>query len=464
MMRWLTGVCLGGLLVHLGAATLEVYQDGAVYRFEPKESFVGFVGKGAVAVCGSREGALVQTTDCPRAFRLCKEKERIEGMEEQADEAGASEEVLRQLLSQIQPAEIDAKRFIRESEAVGKRLAELSKRKKDLMKRIRSAKERFSKETTSWDPFGLPPGCGGEVGLKLPAGWLTFGVFYEADVTERDKVAIAQKMEVTNRSGLDIKARKASFHYAPMRRDLRPVRFSPWLVRDNIVPVSRKVRSETRVLMMESAPAPALSNVDVKSARHYTVSDLVLPSDGRKTTVTLREWDQEADYEERAYPYFDTRAYKTVRFKPSFPIDSDRWLIHEGGRLLTSRSRGAFIDGWYTLFFDVDEEMKIDRRRLYLKAKESFFGGTVKKRDGYRIDLFNDSGNTKKITLVDRIPVARRSDVEVELLEVASKLPMRYELKSQGRLEIYVTVPAHTGGSVEVLFEVSHDKKKPVSY
>ena len=465
MRRWWAMVLAGSMGFQAGAATLEVYRDGALYRFAPEKPFVGFVGEEARVVCKERESGLETLPQCPDDSRLCREKRRIETLEFEAREAEAAGETLKKVAGNVKPQRLDAKKLITESEAIGRRLAELRTRLEERRKAVRIAKERFLQTATSWEAAALPADCTTEAELRMPAGWITFEVFYDADVTDRGQIAITQNMGVTNRSGVDIRARKAAFHYAPMRRNLRPVRFSPWLVYDASVPKPRTLyRKGAPVVAMEAAPAAELSGAKVEASRHYVVRDLVLPSDGRRTTVALRRWSQEAEYGEVAYPYRDSRVYETVRFTPAHPIDAERWRIHEKGRLLSSRVTGAFVEGRYTLFLDVDEAVKVHRQRLYLKAKESFFGGTVKKRDGYRIELVNDSPKAKKITLVDRIPVARRSDVEVKLLKVSSALPLRYELKPQGRLEMHVTLPARGNGAVEVLFEVSHDKDKPVRY
>jgi hypothetical protein len=458
---------MAGMASQMAASSLEVYRDGAFYRYTPKEAFVGFVGKGARALCKEVETPLVTTLRCPERFHLCQEKTQVEALEAEAGKAMAVRQVLQKLVDRSEPDEVDVEAFFEKAEKIGERLARLEARHEKAMERARLGKEAFLRRATAWEAAALPEDCmGEEVALKFPAGWVGFDLFYEAEVGEKGSVGITQKMHVTNRSGVDIEADTAHFFHTSLSHRLRPLRFTPWVVRDARHAPRRVYRKGVAAMeaVVQSAPAVSMGEVSVERPRHYLVKKLSLPSSGKKVTVLLSRWREDAEYGERVYPYRDGRVYETVRFAPSRAIDADRWRVYEKGRLKAADVYGAYLDGRYTLFLGVDEEVAVHRDRLYLKEKESFFGDTVKKRDGYEIALVNESDSAKRLTVVDRIPVAQRSDVKVKLLRVASKLPLRYELGPQGKLEMGVTLPPHGGGSIEVLFEVSHDKDKPVRY
>jgi putative AlgH/UPF0301 family transcriptional regulator len=122
------------------------------------------------------------------------------------------------------------------------------------------------------------------------------------------------------------------------------------------------------------------------------------------------------------------------------------------------------MEGRYTLFVSVDEDLVVNREPMILKEKESFFGGTVHKKDGYVIHLVNQSDEKRKLKVIDRIPVAVRSDVKVKLLSVECDKPLKKRVLEKGKLEMEVTLPPRSHADVRVLFEVSYDKEKPVVY
>ncbi|WP_457596018.1 DUF4139 domain-containing protein [Hydrogenimonas sp.] len=445
-------------------ATLSLYRDGAVYRFTPKEGFVGFVGKGAEARCGERVAALVQSSDCPESSRLCREWQAIEGLHTRADTARSSAWALKALLSRVRLDRLDAADLVRQSAAVGEKLSSL----KEQERRLRAERERRKSRFLTYAPVFTPvfvQGCEGEIELRLPRGAIDFRVAYEADVSALPTLAVTQYLTLRNRSGLDIEAERATFHFEPMRRTLRPIRFRPWVVRDATKSAPRILtRGVAPMVADAAAPAPEMAQIDVEGPRRYEVKGLKLPASAVGMRVTLRRWEQPAESEEVAYPWRDTRVYKTVTFKPRYAIDANDWRAVRGGRLLSTRVFGAYGPEGYRLFVDVDEEVTIRREHLVLKEKESFFGSKIHKKDGYRLELFNQSDKKKRIHIVERLPVAVRSDVEVKLLKVETKLPLRYERGEEGRLDLFVTLPPKSGGEVRVLFEVRYDKKKPVAY
>jgi len=78
--------------------------------------------------------------------------------------------------------------------------------------------------------------------------------------------------------------------------------------------------------------------------------------------------------------------------------------------------------------------------------------------------VVNQSDRRKELTIVERIPVAVRSDIEVKLLGVTSDKKISYKEGENGKLTIDLSLPAHSDASVEVLFEVTFDKEKPVIF
>ncbi len=464
-MRFLVVLVLvaSGLL----SSSLEVYRDGAIYTFKPNSDFVGFVGKSAKAMCGVEERAFLYKEACPLHERLCEVKSSIDTLEKKASDARNISDVLSRIVDGVNPSKVDSKKWLEDSKRVGLRLSRLARESNEYLSEAKRKKELLASMSTSYLPAYIDSQCSEELTLRMPGGWISFDVEYTADISKMGKIGIMQKMLVKNRSGIDISAESALFTYEAMRKYINPIRFQPWVVRETRA-LPRAAQIRYKGLKKEgvelSMAAPPEISAEVKSPRKYLVKNLDLPTTGNYIYAPLKSWEQSATFEKRVYPWRDARVYDVISFEPKYAIDVDRWRVKKGKEIVSQSVTGAYIEGKYRIFADIDEDISVHRERLILKERVSFFGGTVKERDGFKIELFNQSDERVELIIVERIPVAKREDVKVKLLEVASKLPMRYGVGEQGRVEMRVTIPPHGGGNVKLLFEISHDKDKPVVY
>ena len=463
MKRYLL-LAAAGMGACLYASTFELYRDGSVYTYHPKETFIGFAPKGTKAECGDRTLSVVSSAECPQQNRLCREKESIRRWSLDAALADRKMRYIDALMNRAEVKISDPEQILTMSEKAARSYAEARKRKERADKEAKWRKEAFLKKAPVLEPLHFDSLCDKEVKLTIPGRYITFEMLYEADIGDDAQVEVSQHIQLRNRSGIDIAADRAMLYYQPMYRYLRPIRFTPWIVRER---PEAKVRAMQKMAMPVAAEAvadTAYENVTVEKARNYRIGNLVLPSNGERVDIAVQSWRSASTRGERVYPYRDTRVYRVVRFQPKTAIETDRWRIRSGGKLLASNVRGEYMDGEYTLFVGVDEDLIVTKEPMILKEKESFFGHTVRKKDGYTVRLVNQSGEKRRLTIVERIPVATRSDVEVKLLSVTSDTAMKYRPKKWGELQIDVTIPARKSAEVSVLFEVSYDKEKPVVY
>ena len=458
-------VAVAGICLSLQAATFELYRDGAVYTYKPAGTFVGFVPKQSRAECGDRTLSIVSSTECPKESRLCREKATIERWSLDSAYAQRRMTYIDALMKRAEVKIADPKAVLAMAEKAAQNYATMQKRKEMADKEVKWRREAFSKQAPSLEPQHLAKACDGNVKLILPGRFISFDMLYIADISDEKKVGITQRIELRNRSGIDIEAERATLYYQPMNRYLRPIRFSPWIVHDRAVPKAGMMRKMAMPASSENLAADiAYAAVETENPRHYRIKELKLPSNGEKVDISVGSWRVDAEREERVYPYRDLRVYHVVRFQPNVPVETNRWRILESGKVVASNVSGEYRNGRYTLFVSVDEDVVVQREKMVLKEKESFFGGTVRKKDGYVIRLVNQSNETKRLKIVDRIPVAVRSDVEVKLLSVRCDQTIEKRLLEKGRLEMDVSMPPKSHAEVRVLFEVSYDKEKPIVY
>jgi len=110
-----------------------------------------------------------------------------------------------------------------------------------------------------------------------------------------------------------------------------------------------------------SSEGVSFAKAEQKGARSYRITGLELPSNGEGANMVMQRWESRADVAEEVYPYRDTRVYKVLKFRPKKPIEADIWKIKDGRKSIASNVRGEYIDGYYTLFVSVDEDLVVKR-------------------------------------------------------------------------------------------------------
>ncbi len=450
--------------VSLYASTLEVYRDAAIYRFTPSSTFIGFAPKKSSAECGDAALALTFMPKCPKSVELCSLKSEIEALQLNIARSKQQMDYLDRLIEEARPQ--SSKSLLELSETAAANYSELMGRKRTDEALLKARKDLFFKMAPSLEPLHISKECGSELKLTLPGGFIGFDIGYEADIAEPKKIAVSKHLHLTNRSGVDIKADEALLYYRPLQRYLQPIRFQPWIIRDRNRPEIRTLQKMAAPMAADTALVEGIryAKAQQKGARSYKITGLELPSNAERVDIVMESWKNGARALEEVYPYRDANVYRVLKFRPKHPIEAHIWKIKEGRKSIASNVRGEYIDGYYTLFVSVDEDLVVRKKKLILKEKESFFGGSIRKKDGYVVKVVNQSDRRKELTIIERIPVAIRSDIKVRLLGVTSDKKVSYKEGENGKLTIELSVPAHSDASVEVLFEVTFDKDKPVLF
>ncbi len=466
-----------GLLLSSGlsqASSLAIYQDSAIYTFQPNDSFIGFA-KGVEVKCKGNVIPLKTSTACPSEDRLCEELTTLKATAQKLKATQANIKVLNTLITLPQPTSFDASVWIESAKAIGREQAKLSSEASIFKQELVLRSKDFKRQAPTQNTLSVAEPCQEELELTLPYGQLSFSTFYEADITDKKRISVTQYLSVINKSGIDMQADDAMFFYRPSHRYIRPIHFSPWIVSKYIPRPARDYAKAKRVVAVQDkqmlasmsmaaaeAPAPVATYLN---AREYQMKDLSLPSTGLPVDVKVTQWDAPLECDIRLFPYRNTTAFHTCSFTPKLQIDNHQWKVKVGETTVNDRAVGEYRKGKYRLYTEAELDIKVERKPIVQREKTTgIFGGTARKKDGFSIKITNKSDKPKSLTVTERIPTSTTEEIKVKLLEVRSDKKVNYRLLKDGEIEMKLTLAAHENKNIEVLFEISYDKDLKVSY
>ncbi len=459
------------------ASSLAVYQDNTFYNFNPKNNFIGFA-EGVKAKCEGTTMPLSSMSSCPSDDRLCQLLTSLKSSEQKVQAVEANTKVLEQLVSLPQPTTFDANAWIESAKLIGEEQARLLTQERLLTEEVQIKQRAFQKQAPAKQVLQTTQTCNKEVELTIPYGYVSFSTQYEANIQDEKEVTVTQYLSITNRSGIDIETDTAMFYYRSANQYVPPTHFRPWIVSKD-VPRPTRVRkskkamekkrrmdmvmmAEQRVARRMMASAPVASYEDT---REYKIENLTLPSTGVPLNVQVLTWKAALSCEVRAYPYENTRAFHMCSFEPKHQIDSNSWKVKSSHEVINENAEGEYRDGLYNLYTKVEDDIKIQRRAIVKKERETgIFGGTERKKDGFTLALTNKSDKAKSLTLIERIPTSTTEEIKSKLLSINSDKKVNYKMLKDGQIEMKIALAPHENKKIEVLFEISYDKDLKVSY
>jgi len=454
----------------LFSSSLSVYQDKTLYTYEPDTTFIGLT-KNITAKCEKRQVTLENTFQCPSKKPICKLFQAAEKLDEAILANTSNSKVLQQLISLPQPDTVDASGWITAAREIGKEETRLSLEKKRLTHERKRLKHLFSKRTRASMPLHLVGICKGVLELTLPYGYVSFSIKYKAEISGGD-IKVTQKLSILNHSGIDIETDEAYFYYRNAQQYVSPVHFNPWVVGEaKTYRPKRSGRAMEKSLMVEdsvmlgSAVAPAPAGAEYTDAREYRIKNLHLPSSGEPLEVPVMTWQVPVTCGLKLYPYRSVNAFEVCRFVPKYQIETNRWNVTEGGKVVNERAAGEYDKEMYKLYTRIDQDIKVIRQKIVQKERETgIFGGTARKKDGFTLTLVNKSDKKKEVTITERIPTSTTQKIKVKLLSVHSSKRVDYNLLKDGKLKMDVVLAPNETQKIEVLFEISYDKELKIDY
>ena len=146
---------------------------------------------------------------------------------------------------------------------------------------------------------------------------------------------------------------------------------------------------------------------------------------------------QSLDCKLKAFPYINTKAFHVCSFTPKYQIDTNSWKVKSGTEVINERAVGEYRDGKYNLYTQIEEDIKILRKPIVQKERETgIFGGTARKKDGYTLTLTNKSDKVKTLTLIERIPTSTTEEIKSKLLSINAEKKVDYKMLEDGEIEM----------------------------
>lgn len=457
----------------VSASTVTIYNDGAKYRYIPIDNYIGF-SQGVSGTCDSQAFSMLSTDLCSDKKRLCQEANNIKKLADEKKSLNYEYSVLKELISISKPVDIDANKWIDAATKIAKRKTELDIKMRSVGARLLSASKSFKKQAPSMKATVSKDKCGGEIELSIPSGYIGARLLYEADASATDSIKVTQFVALNNRSGIDIVAKDAYIYAKSSRVYLRPQHFNPWLAKIEkpmrYKKSSRSATKKSQYLLEEmrspvglALAKPKVGTVVQTGFKNYHISGLELPSTGKDIKVKISEYRVPAKCEYVVHPYRDTNLYRLCSFAPSSAIESSKWTVKIAKRLVSDQAYGEYSEGKYLLNTDVDDEVIIKRKKIIKQDKSTgIFGGSIRKKDGFELDITNISDKPKTFKIVERIPRSTTDKIKVKLVSVDGA--SHQIVGRDGKLVMNIALRAKENRKIKVLFELSYSKDLSVDY
>ncbi len=457
------------------SSTLSVYQDQSVYSYTPKSTYLGFI-QNIEARCEGEKSALLTMLSCPEEEKLCQDALNIEETKKRWHSIQYNGQVLDTMIKLPQPTRFDAESWISNAKRLGEEKAALLFEETKVKEALQTKEQAFAKKVSSNSAVQTEQLCMQTLEVTLPYNAVTFNSSYTADIQNDKEITVTQYLDIINRSGMDIEAQSAAFYYRNAKQHLGIQKFYPWIVsKKEIVPIRKKMKKsrareemadEVQLSMMTASAqrvrTPRASYVD---AREYQIDSLQLPSTGLPLHVEVTSWKTALNCEMKVYPYNNSQLFKVCTFKPKQQIDSHRWKVKAGKKSINENAVGEYSEGSYALYTQKDEDVKVLRKRIVNKERETgIFGGTVRKKDGYTLQLSNKSDKEKTFSVIERIPASTTEEIEVKLLSVKSDKKVDYKSTKEGKIVMQIKLAPNESKKIEVLFEIAYDKELNIRY
>ncbi len=316
----------------------------------------------------------------------------------------------------------------------------------------------------------------GNLTIQYPqadAGWRWQ---YEAWLdSNQNQLRLTRQAAVWQGTGEDWTDVRLTLSTAAVRRDTRPPELQPLFLGLRDPDADRRERAHMMApdaLMSARVSAEAAPAIDADVQRWHERYVLPEPVDIRadrqphRYQIDARTVD--VDVVARTVPSIRTDAWVQASFTydDSTPVQpGDLRLYRDGAYIGSTALPRVQPDSRVTLPFGIDEGIEVARFQEAEGSGDSgLFGRTRTQESRTRFEITNHTAQPVTVEVVDRIPVARHSDITVEMLPDASE-PQTRDLDGQAGLLLW-QVQAEPGQTQTIRhqYRIRHPSGQELTY
>lgn len=147
-----------------------------------------------------------------------------------------------------------------------------------------------------------------------------------------------------------------------------------------------------------------------------------LPGDGTSRRVQLLREDLAAELSHRAAPLVTGDVYLWLEAKNElgYPLPAGPTEVYVDGAYVGELDRGTVLAGdTITTSAGVDQRLSASHEQVVQFRDSTFWSDNARVKLSYELTLTNGRSDTTDVTVIDRVPVSRHEDIEVEVTELA---------------------------------------------
>ncbi len=224
----------------------------------------------------------------------------------------------------------------------------------------------------------------------------------------------------------------------------------------NAAPASKskdKFYSKSDNLDKGSKAGSAADYTSVKESDLAVTFDISLkqtiPSNNKKYTVDIQNFDINTAYSHSAVPKLDQDAFliaNLTKYENLNLISGSANVFYDGAFVGNSYLNLKNTSDTLQVSLGRDKKVIVTREKIKNYCKSRTIGTNIKKTTGYEITVRNTKQKTVKLTLEDHVPISNNSTVEVSVLEMSGgkmndttkKVTWELELKPGETKKVYL--------------------------
>lgn len=280
--------------------------------------------------------------------------------------------------------------------------------------------------------------------LANNAGWIPMYDFRSNSSTS--SIDLTYKAHVYQNTGIDWEDVRLSLSTNnPYANKTKPELY-PWYLdyntyrsneyqnkKDNTNTYSGVGSNAPTIAYQEDAENLSLDDYNAKTSVNYTtmIEQLIsveyaidlpytIKSDNEKNMVLINSKSLATDYLYYAIPKMDLSVYLVARITDLGSLNlipGKANLFHDGAYLGETYLNPSTMEDTMNLSLGKDPSIIVTRTLLKNESKEKVVGEKIIKSMAYQITIKNQKSKTIRVIMQDQIPVARNSEIEIELVE-----------------------------------------------